>query len=195
MKPAHCQYNSLCVVQLNNTNILDSDKQLTFDSALLEYAHSSAVLVVDIDELMYTADLGRLRSLIDNLFATSDLTWENVLFGRVALGGVMPGGSVVYSENSDKEVIDRVEECINRGNTMVDQILCVYVSCTYEMAIVLCVLWIGDMCSCDLLWRGDTTYIALDVHTDDLTHVMLSFYSLLSLLLYNILDMECLHSR
>lgn len=113
------------MLQINNTNLLDTDKQLTFDTARLEFSRSSAILVVDIDELLAGENNIALRSTVDMYFNSPKYQEkENWWIKRMALGGLSPSGVVEYNENSDKAVIDRIEDCFLKGAYVVWLIVC-----------------------------------------------------------------------
>jgi hypothetical protein len=103
--------------------LLDADKQLTFDTARLEFSRSSSMLVADIDELLYSNNIPKLRKTIDIYFNDPKyLGKENWWIPRYAVGGVSPTGIVEYTETSDKAVIDAIENCILNGKWLLREV-------------------------------------------------------------------------
>lgn len=91
---------------------------MTFDSARLEFRYCDVMLVADIDELLYTPldPPGKMKQVVRDFFTSArHMTHENWWFSRSAVGGAVPSGVIEYSENSDKAVITRIENCVIQG--------------------------------------------------------------------------------
>jgi hypothetical protein len=104
--------------QVSDTLILDLDKQLTFDSARLEYQHASSILFLDIDELLFPINPSATPlQQIEEYYRTGPKDFENWRIRRSNVAGTTKSLKLQPDSADSRGLIPEIEACLRDGES------------------------------------------------------------------------------
>lgn len=92
--------------------LLDLDKQLTFDSARLEYQHSSSIFFLDIDELLFPVHPTSPREQVEEFFRSGPKDAENWRVRRMNVAGTTDTLKLQPDSEISRSLIPKIESCL-----------------------------------------------------------------------------------
>lgn len=97
--------------------MLDQDKQLSFDTARLEYSHSVGLLFADIDELLFSPKYpNNTLKFVENEFKYSQKYAENIRVPRYNIAAKTNNLKIRGTNKTDREIVPILEKCVQSGN-------------------------------------------------------------------------------
>jgi hypothetical protein len=106
------------LIELSDTLILDLDKQLTFDTARLEYQHSSSLFFLDIDELVFPITPTSPKQQIEEYFRTGPKTAENWRIRRSNVAGTTDTLKLQPDSALSRSLVPVIEKCVVNGESL-----------------------------------------------------------------------------